>query len=155
MINWFEQLSRREKGLIAIMAGLFICLVVIQFVVRPILNDFSAAKVRHASAERTLKTVTQSAAMLGENQTSQSLKTFNRSELIQTAGTYNLSISRVQPHNTDGLQVWFEEATAQNVLRYVAMLESDYAVGISKLNINRRGEGRVNAYILISPARAP
>lgn len=56
--------------------------------------------------------------------------------LSDTAPEFNLVVSRLQPKGDNEMQIWLEEASFDDCLRWLHQLETGYGIQIASLNLN-------------------
>jgi type II secretory pathway component PulM len=149
-MSFLKTRTSRERGLIAVAAGVLLLLGAWQFVVSPVLSARSNAERMQNAALRDFVIVRDGASAIGGvSRAAGTRKMFDRSAIISVARSANLQISRVQPESDTVIKVWFEDASSQSVFQFLSTLEQGYAVKISRVQINRRDSGGVSAQIAL------
>ncbi len=155
-MQWWTERTGREKLLIAAMGFVLLTVGLFQFVYKPL-------QAYHVTAERRLD---QAAALFEEIASGarqvQALRATTeergdgdnrtlRTTVTVSAFQANLTITRLEPEGTDGLNVWIEEADVQTMQRWLVDLSREHRITVRKATIRRREEGSaVRAQFLFS-----
>lgn len=135
-----QQLSLRDQGMLALLAGALALYVLYQLLLQPLAAANQRLENQNASAQKSLAAVTQMAAELrglqqvgtqGEADQSENL-----TQLIdRTVASNNLRMSRFQPGSSGDVQVRLDNMAFDQVLRWLNELESAQGVTIRELVI--------------------
>lgn len=149
-MNWFQTREPREQYLIIVMAILVLFFVGWQFVINPVQQARLTALQSQATALRDQGVVEQGIALLQSPDAGAKIA-FSRDGALNTARQNALNVSRVQPSNEGGLTLWFENASAMNVLAFLKQITSEYSVTVNRAQITRRDNQTVTAQITLEP----
>ncbi|MEP1230684.1 MAG: type II secretion system protein GspM [Litorimonas sp.] len=146
--------SASEKRLIAIALPLCIFVGAWQLAIKPTFKAKSDSRAKYETAIRNYSIVQRAVPRLtNASRSSLGEQAFNPTAIIETARAANIAISRVQPASNDALQVWFDETTSAQIYNFLLTLEGDYAVEVTRAQINRRQDGLVSAQFTFTPLR--
>lgn len=147
----FQNLSPRERGLIWLGGGLFILFAFWQFAIKPILSAKGNAQSQLTTAQRDLSIVQNGVGKLRPEAGGVAKRPFDGPQLVAIAQAEGLTISRTQPDRTDGLTLWFENATAERVYTFLNLADTQFQMEIRRAQINRGVDGTVDAQITLGP----
>ncbi len=149
-MNILSSLAPRERRLIYIAAGLVLVLGTWQFGIKPITDHKASTAQTLSSAQRDLDIVARGLPKMARTEQS-TRSAFTRSAVIETAGSLDIIISRVQPGNNESLQVWFEDTDTAKIYQFLGALTKSYGVQISRVQITARDSGLVSAQFTFAP----
>lgn len=157
----WQQLSLREKRLVIITAIVVVITVVYFMIWQPLQDGIQTSRVRVKAQHQTLTQMQEQAAearqllaaqrQAGSNRSSSSLLVI----IERTAQTKNLKsrLQKVQPEGEDSVRVWVENASFDQLIDWLALLENRNTIYVSEIIIERQKEpGRVNSRILLRVA---
>lgn len=135
-----QQLSLRDQGMLALLAGALALYVLYQVVLHPLAAANQRLENQNASAQKSLAAVTQMAAELRSLQQvgmqGEADQSENLTQLIdRTVAANNLRMSRFQPGSSGDVQVRLDNMAFDQVLRWLNELESAQGVTIRELVI--------------------
>jgi len=135
-----QQLSMRDQGMLALLAGALVLYVLYQALWHPLAVANQRLENQNAAAQKSLAAVTQMAAQLRAlqqtNTQTASAQNENLTQLIdRTVAANNLRMSRFQPGSSGDVQVRLDNMPFDQVLRWLNELESAQAVTIRELVI--------------------
>lgn len=161
MKAWWSGLQMREQRLIAAGAGLLVLLLLYALVWAP-LQGSRARLAEQADLQReTLLWMQQTAAEIRQLSgrgsgrqpaTGQSLL----GVVDQTARAQRLAeaVKRVQPDGANSVRVWLEDASFDDLMRWLGTLEQRHGIAVDALNVERsETRGRVTARLTLVAAK--
>jgi len=154
-MTYWNNLSGRERLLLGSALGLILILAIVFLLIRPVLSSKDSAERAQSNALRDLQTVQQGLPSLtGQAGVKTGTQPFNRNAVIQNVNRSGLELTRVQPESDGALKIWFEEAPAPQILKFLSDMQSAYAVKISDVQLTRKDGGTVSATITLKPVSA-
>lgn len=150
-MNWIKRLAPRERLLVGLAALLVTLFVIWQFLMTPVLSGADTAQRQLDAAKRDYTIVSAGLPALSQQNGALNKAAFDRNAVIETARKMNVVISRVQPADNGSLQVWLEDAPAQNINSFLSELDNRYSVTTSKAQMTRKDGGTVAAQFTFSP----
>jgi len=151
MMTILKDRTPRERGLIYGLIFLSIVFVLWVFVIMPLMNTKAIARSQNAGALRDLEFVKTGITALAP-ESMQSRTKFDQSVFVQKVRADGLTLSRLQPETNGALRVWLEGLASQQIYNLLQNLMQNYDVDISRIQINRRDDGRVDVQMTISPS---
>ncbi len=135
-----QQLSMRDQGMLALLAGALALYVLYQVLLHPLAAANQRLENQNATAQKSLAAVTQMAAQLRVLQQTQTQTTSAQNENItqlvdRTVAANSLRMSRFQPGSSGDVQVRLDNMPFDQVLRWLNELEATEAVTIRELVI--------------------
>ena len=162
MKEQWQQLSLREKRLVVITAVVVIITLVYFMIWEPLQNGIQTSQVRVNAQTNTLRLIREQAAeakqlRMTKSRAAASAKGGGSLLVIieRTAQQKNLksSLQKVQPEGQDGVRVWVENASFDQLIDWLALLENKNTIYVSEIIIERQKEpGRINSRILLRVA---
>ena len=162
MKEQWQQLSLREKRLVIITAIVVAVTLVYFMIWEPIQDGIQTSRVRVNAQTNTLQLIREQAAEAKQLRATKSRAGADAkgggSLLViieRTAQQKNLksSLQKVQPEGQDGVRVWVENATFDQLIDWLALLENKNTIYVSEIIIERQKEpGRINSRILLRVA---
>jgi general secretion pathway protein M len=151
--QWFQQFNQREQALLLAAAGFIVLYLLLIAVWRPVSGMRDEMLQRNESIAAALGRVQLMAAELKQLQGGGGGKRANRNlnQLINNStASYSLRPSRIQPNSRGELQIRFEDASFENLLRWLNQLEQEEGLLLVDVSLTQgeRG-GLVNANIRI------
>jgi general secretion pathway protein M len=158
----WQQLSLREKRL-AIITSIVAIITLVYFMIwEPLQDGIQTSRVRVKAQQDTLVQMREQAAearQLLAAQRQAGANTRSSSSLLviieRTAQTKKLKsrLQKVQPEGQDSVRVWIENASFDQLIDWLALLENSNTIYVSEIIIDRQKEpGRVNSRILLRVA---
>lgn len=146
MMNWWNGLSPRERGMIFLAGALTLLFGVYFLIMQPLANA-------REEAERDYRRMSAEAAQLysglaqlqgrqsggvgeiqGQNESLELL-------LSRSSSARGLQIVRLQPSGQGELTVWFDSANPQTLMSWLTELEQRYAIGVRKADLRKSNQG--------------
>ncbi|EED33803.1 putative general secretion pathway M protein [gamma proteobacterium NOR5-3] len=142
MKEWFERFSLREQLSLLIMAAAVLVYVLMLFVVLPLGQAREEMAARNAATAAVLRQVdamaTEIQSLRGEQSNSGAPSTANLSaSLNQSASRYLLRVSRLQPNSQGSVQLRFESAPLDALLRWIHELETLQGLRVDDLSLSQ------------------
>lgn len=133
-----QQLSLRDQGMLALLAGVLALYVLYQVLLHPLAAANQRLEAQNAATQNSLAAVTQMAAELRalqqSNTASSAAQNENLTQLIdRTVAANNLRMSRFQPGSSGDVQVRLDNMAFDQVLRWLNELEAVQGVTIREL----------------------
>ena len=159
MKAWFFSLTQRERTMVEIAAALTMVFLLYVLVFEPITNNYERNKNNLATAVETLewmRSASQEVAKLrGGNSSAVKpqdkkfiLGVVDRS--VRKAGLANV-MKRVQPEGDLGVRVWFENAAFDDLMVWIATMESEHNLRVNEINIEEtESTGLVNVRLFLN-----
>lgn len=158
MKEWFSGLTLREQTMVKV-AGLVAAIFMLYLVViAPISSNYSKNKKNVAAATATLEWMRSAAeevkSLHGGGLTSERpqgkqlvLSVVDRS--VRKAGLASV-MKRVQPEGDSGVRVWFENAAFDELIKWLATVESEHGLSVNEINIEQTElTGLVNVRVFL------
>ena len=158
----WQQLSIREKRLV-IFTSIVVLITLVYFLIwEPLQDGIQTSRVRIKAQNDTLVQIRNLAAEARQLMAAQrqgGANTRSSSSLLviieRTAQEKNLKsrLQKVQPEGQDGVRVWIENASFDQLIEWLALLEKKNTIYVSEIIIERQKEpGRINSRILLRVA---
>jgi len=158
----WQQLSLREKRLVIITSIVVLITLVYFLFWEPLQDGIQTSRVRIKAQNDTLVQIRNLAAearqlMAAQRQAGANTRTSSSLLVIieRTAQEKNLKsrLQKVQPEGQDGVRVWVENASFDQLIEWLALLENKNTIYVSEIIIERQKEpGRINSRILLRVA---
>ena len=149
MIEWWDKLSLRERGLVGAAGILLALIIVLQFILFPLLSSHAEASLRADQASRTLDVMTSrglsQAAGLPAAAGNAMDADARRRAILETASRRGLAIARVQVSAEGLVTVQVDDTSAENVFAWLSDLRSNAGLEASKATMNETGTGLVRS----------
>jgi general secretion pathway protein M len=154
--NWFGQLLPRERILVLVATGLIVVSVIYLAGIKPLYSGATETATRVADKEVLLQQLQQAAARVAPATSNTPVQGSNQSIVViidRTTRIRNLSpyLKRNQPDGKSGVRLRFENAPFDELVTWIAELESGYGMSTSSTSIDGTGApGRVNCSIVLT-----
>ncbi len=149
-MKFFNSRTPREQLLIALMLVLVVLFAIWQFLINPMIEAKANADAKRTKALNELSIVQRAVPQLRTSEST--TQTFDQAAVFNTARNVNIAISRIQPQDDNALKIWIEDTPSTTLYGFLLALSRDYAVDITRVNINRRDNGLVSAQITLGPS---
>lgn len=158
MKQWFLGLSQRERLMVSAattVVGVFLLYLLIW---QPISNHFQQLAQDVSNDNETLLWMKQAASELRQLRGNDPLanrpqgRQFVLGMIERTAKSGKLGgvMKRVQPEGQNGVRVWFEDAAFDDVLQWLAILDSAHGLLVKEITIEKQqNPGLVNVRVLL------
>ncbi|MDP5070803.1 MAG: type II secretion system protein M [Congregibacter sp.] len=156
MKAWFERFPLRDQLALLLMAAVIIVYVLVMFVMRPLGQARAELSARNQATAAVLRRVD---AMATEIQSLQDQKADGRSppsvnlsaSLNQSAVRYQLRVSRLQPSSQGAVQIRFESAPLDALLRWLHEIETVQGLLVEDVSLGQTSSaGVVSATLRIA-----
>jgi general secretion pathway protein M len=156
----WQQLSLREKRLV-IITSIVVLLTLLHFMIwKPLQDGIETSRVRVKAQANTLQQIREQAAEAKQLRTTQGSTSARAGGSLlviieRTAQRKNLkpNLQKVQPEGQDGVRVWIENASFDQLIDWLALLENKNTIYVSEIFIERQKEpGRINSRMLLRVA---
>lgn len=142
MKDWFERFSLRDQLALLIMFSAVFVYVVVLFVVRPLGQAREELSARNAATAAVLRRVdamaTEIQLLRGAQSDSGAASTVNLSaSLNESASRYLLRVSRLQPNSQGSVQLRFESAPLDALLRWIYELETLQGLRVDDVSLSQ------------------
>lgn len=158
MKNWFLNLTQRERIMVLAAASVITIFLVYLLIVDPVSTRYSKNKKNVKTATATLEWMRNAASEVKQLRGGQQLskrpqgKQFILSMIDSSARKAGLAsvMKRVQPEGESGVRVWFEDAAFDELIKWLAAIESEHGLLVNEINIEQtESVGLVNARIFL------
>lgn len=142
MKDWFERFSLREQLALLIMFSAVFIYVVVLFVVSPLGQAREELSARNAATAVVLQRVdamaTEIQSLRGAPSDSGAASSVNLSaSLNESASRYLLRVSRLQPNSQGSVQLRFESAPLDALLRWIHELETLQGLRVDDVSLSQ------------------
>lgn len=139
--EWYSGLDNNEQKMVQI-ASVFFGLVILIFgLLKPLSQSVTDLQTQVKSRQKSVDHWKQSMPLLLANRgqaaggsSSMPLNTV----ITSTARKFNLNVSRVQEKGSDEIQVWFDNISFNDFLRWTAEIQNKHRVKVSSANIRSK-----------------
>ncbi|RMB11808.1 type II secretion system protein GspM [Eilatimonas milleporae] len=156
----WRRLSLREQRLIMAAGVLILLLAGYQFLYRPLI-DYRANALSDLEAARTQTAVTLAAASelaalrdAAKGREARRNDVDIRQAVSQTAQRLGVTITRIQPDPSDGLNVWIDDVGSELLFDWLLLLQDEHGVHAAKASVqkNERADTpTLRAQLLLRP----
>ena len=145
MKEWFLSLSQREKVMVQLATAVVLVFLVYLIILEPLASSYSSSKQNVVLAEKSLewmKTAAQEIKQLRGNGAVAERPNDKQSVLslvdssVRKAGLAAV-MKRVQPEGDSGVRVWFENAIFDEIVHWLATIESEHGLLVNEINIEQ------------------
>ncbi|MFT4767717.1 MAG: general secretion pathway protein M [Glaciecola sp.] len=142
MSAWFDRFSLREQVALLLMSAVVLVYVLALFVIRPLGQARDELSARNAATAAVLRRVdamaTEIQSLRGAQSDSKGASSVNLSaSLNQSAGRYQLRVSRLQPNSQGSVQLRFESAPLDALLRWIYEIETLQGLRVDDLSLSQ------------------
>lgn len=145
MNKFWLDISDRERTLIVICGVMIVLFIIYLFVVAPLSREKSAAQRAFVAQQETYERVLALAATTSQKRADVSAGMSPRQPIREVATTVaheqGIAISRIQPTADDRITLWIDQATTQEITRWLLTLENDHNWTATKVSINKNTDG--------------
>ena len=157
MKTWFAGLSPRERIMVLSMSVVVVMFLLYLMIIEPITNNYERNKKNVAAAIQTVEWMESASSQIkqlrgGKKTVKVKGKQFvlgvvDRS--IRKAGLSSV-MKRVQPEGDKGVRVWFEIASFDNLMKWLAIVERQHGLVVDEINIEKTDSiGLVNVRVFL------
>lgn len=150
---WAER-SAREQTLIAIAAGLGLVFLVWTVIMSPAAHYRAGAQAAYEAAVESHRELV-SGIVLHRRLAAGGAEAGAGSGgplgviIAQSSAERSLAITRVQPDENGQITVWLDSVDAEALMDWLVMLAREEGVAIARATLDREGDGRVRAQIVL------
>lgn len=158
MKAWFIALTQRERNLVLFMVAVLVLFLFYMLVFEPISSRYEQNKKNVASANVTLEWMRSASVkvkQLGGGKLA-SPQTKNKKFILGVVDRsvrksgLDKAMKRVQPEGNSAVRVWFERAAFDDLINWLATIESKNALFVNEINIEETDTaGLVNVRLLL------
>ena len=154
----FLSLSLRERNMVIAAASVISIFLLYQVIWLPISENYQRAQKNVANATETLKWMRNAAKEVKQLKSSGGLsnhpqgKQFVLGMIDRTAKRAGLGsvMKRVQPEGQSGVRVWFENAIFDELIKWLAIIQSEHGLLVNEINIEQtESTGLVNVRVFL------
>lgn len=158
MKSWFLSLTSRERIMVQYAGSVVAIFLIYLIVVVPIVSNYSKNKKNVATATQTLawmKSAAKEIKQLGGGSSTADRpkgKKFILSMVDRSAKKAGLGsvMKRVQPEGESGVRVWFENASFDELIKWLSVIESKNGLSVNEINIEQtEAAGLVNVRVFL------
>jgi general secretion pathway protein M len=158
MKNWFLSLTQRERLMVQAAASVMFVFIFYLLVINPISTSYSKNKKNVANAMQTLEWMRAASVEVKQLRGGRVLpnqkqgKQFILSTVDSSAKKSGLGgvMKREQPEGDSGVRVWFENAAFDDLIKWLATIESKHGLLVNEINVEQtESTGLVNARIFL------
>jgi general secretion pathway protein M len=134
--NWWAGLAAREQQLLSIAAVVLCIGGLYWFIWQPLQQGYDSKQVALRQAQLQLAQFQQALPQLQQSVASTGRVGGSLPQIVSNSSrTYNIQVSRMQPQN-DQLQLVLEDVPFEQLLRWLAQLESNNGVKLVSLDVS-------------------
>lgn len=158
MKSWFLSLTPRERMMVQAAGSVIGLFIIYLFIIEPISTNYERNKKNVLSATETLIWMNNAAREVdalrgGELSTERKQgKQFILSAVDKSARQAGLAtvMKRVQPEGESGVRIWFENAAFDELIKWLATVESKHGLLVNEINIEKtESTGLVNVRVYL------
>jgi type II secretory pathway component PulM len=156
MKAWFEAYPLREQLALLLMAAVIVIYILVLFVFRPLGQAKSELAARNVATAEVLQRVDVMAAEIRSLRNADSGRSSApaanlSATLNDSANRYQLRVSRLQPNSRGAVQLRFESAPLEALLRWLHDLESRQGLLLEELSLSQTSSaGVVSATVRVA-----
>ncbi len=155
MSGWWNNLSVRERALVAVAGVLAAGLVLSLLVIGPLVNWNSAAERKASQARDTYELTAAAAAVSGSASSSAAVNaTPLRQAVIATAGNIGIELVRIGSVTDATIEIQTAPTDADTLFGWFDELERRYGIFVTFADMTRGEAGRINAQVLVFERRS-
>lgn len=158
MKAWFMSLSLREKYMVEVATTVVFIFMFYLLIWEPISSSYERNKKNVANAVETITWMKNAAQQVKQLRGSGALedqpqgKQFVLGMIDKTAKNAGLGnvLKRVQPEGETGVRVWFENAAFDELVKWLATLQSEHGLIVNEINVDKtEANGLVNVRVFL------
>lgn len=155
---WYLSLTQRERTMVQVAASVMVIFILYLFILEPISSNYEQNKKNVATATATLEWMRAAAEEVKQLSGGHALterpqgKQFVLSLVDSSARKAGLAtvMKRVQPEGDSGVRVWFENAAFDELVSWLATIESEHGLSVNEINIEKtESTGLVNVRVFL------
>lgn len=158
MKDWFSSLTPRERIMVQVAASVVIVFIFYLIVLEPISSNYTKNNKNVATATQTLKWMHSAAVEVNQLRGGKQIterpqgKQFILSTIDNSVRKAGLAavMKRVQPEGDSGVRVWFENAAFDELVKWLAVIESKHGLLVNEINVEQaESTGLVNVRVYL------
>jgi general secretion pathway protein M len=159
MKAWFASLGGREQLMVAAAAFVFALFLVYALVWSPLQTSHETLQTRVNAQRATAAWMTQSAGQLQQLQRARgpAARGLGGKSLLAMADStarangLGSSLKRVEPEGSNNVRVWLEDASFDQVVKWLGIISSTYGIGTDSASMERvaGSVGKINARLTL------
>jgi len=157
MKTWFASLSSRERIMVQSMAVVIVLFLFYFIIIEPITSSYERNKKSVAAATQTVEWMKSASRQIeqlrgGNTAAKPKGKQFVLGVVDRSVRKTGLSsvMKRVQPEGDKGVRVWFEKASFDNLMKWLAIVERKHGLVVDEINIEKTDSiGLVNVRVFL------
>ena len=158
MKQWFLSLTQRERVLVQAAASVIAVFVLYFIIIEPISSTYEKNKKNVASSMETLQWMRMASQEVKQLRGGRVIKggskgkQFILSTVDKSAKNAGLAsvMKRVQPESDTGVRVWFENASFDELIKWLSIIESKHGLSVNEINIEKtESTGLVNVRVFL------
>jgi len=139
--QWYTSLQASEQRMVMIATVFFSSVLIFILLIQP-LNQHRNKLLKQIEAKQTqLAWMRENAARVQGASAAKpgpASRTPLNNLVAQSSSQYGLRISQIKGSDRDGVQVWFDDVSFDDLLRWLDQMESSYGVTLVSINIRGR-----------------
>lgn len=153
MLSRLKQLSLRDQTMLVVLAAALLLYMLYQLLWHPLAKSNADLAQQNAAVAQSLANMNQLAAQYRELQKASGPGSASQGETLtqlvdETVASNQLQMSRFQPGSSGDVQVRFDNASFDQVLRWLNELESKHGVTLREFGVSPgSGPGLVNVSV--------
>ena len=161
MKQWFDNLESRERLLVVSGAAVLVIFLVFVLVLQPLRSSYNSLKDTVSGQRETAQWMQQSAHQVqqlrraggtaGKGLGGRSLLAV--ADSTARAGGLGPFLKRVEPEGRNGVRLWLEGASFDDLVKWLGILSTSHGVDVDNVSLERtESAGRVNARLTLQAA---
>lgn len=137
---WYAGLDEREQKIAQGAAALFVFIILIFGILKPLSNSVAIHKKKIESRQNSVSKWKEALPVIIANRGQVSGGGNKSLSFVVTSTTraFRLRVSRVQEKGTDEIQVWFDNVSFNDFIGWVADIQKKHQVKIASVNIRSK-----------------
>jgi general secretion pathway protein M len=154
MKDWFASREPRERAILIAGGAVAVLIILWSFVIRPLHTGTVALRQAVATKQRLLVDLGRVAGS-GVSGAAKPAKGRGNDQTLSvlvdsTAREHGLSLPRIRPEGTDGVNITFQNASFDALLGWLISLDSEHSVAVESASFSSaREQGLVNGQLLL------
>ena len=158
MKDWFLSLTQRERTMVQVAASVVVIILFYLLILDPVSTNYTKNKKNVAEATQTLEWMNSAARevkqlrggrLLPEHPQGKKFILSMVDRSVKKAGLAGV-MKRVQPEGDSGVRVWFEDAVFDELIKWLATIESKHGLLVNEINIEKtESTGLVNVRVFL------
>jgi general secretion pathway protein M len=146
-------MSGRDQLALKILAGFALLMIIIFGLIMPV-NEFNdKAQTRYIDQLETLNWMQANQSLVKTSVAASKLRDPGQSLLgisNKTAKSYGLAFKRYQPVDDNGLNLWLENVSFNNLILWLERLNKKYGITVKEISVDREDQkGQVNVRLFL------